>query len=58
MAKSRYFDKLRVLGLAPTDDPYASGDFQNQTTHATRTLHLSELEATCTAFAVRERKGE
>ena len=30
--KSRYFDKLKVLGLAATDDPYrpyASGDFQN-----------------------------
>ena len=29
VAKSRYFDKLKVLGLAATDDPYASGDFQN-----------------------------
>jgi hypothetical protein len=29
VAKSRYFDKLNVLGLAATDDPYASGDFQN-----------------------------
>ena len=28
VAKSRYFDKLKVLGLASTDDPYASGDFQ------------------------------
>ena len=29
--KSRYFDKLKVLGLAATDDPYrpyASADFQ------------------------------
>ena len=29
VAKSRYFDKLKVLGLAATDDPYTSGDFQN-----------------------------
>ena len=29
VAKSRYFDKLKVLGLAAIDDPYASGDFQN-----------------------------
>ena len=29
VAKSRYFDKLKALGLAATDDPYASGDFQN-----------------------------
>ena len=29
VAKSRYFDKLKVLGLADKDDPYASGDFQN-----------------------------
>ena len=27
VAKSRNFDKLKVLGLAATDDPYASGDF-------------------------------
>ena len=25
VAKSRYFNKLKVLGLAATDDPYASG---------------------------------
>ena len=29
VAKSRYFDKLKALGLAATDDPYASCDFQN-----------------------------
>ena len=29
VAKSRYFDKLGVLRLAATDDPYASGDFQD-----------------------------
>ena len=29
VAKSRYLDKLGVLGLAATDDPYASGDFQD-----------------------------
>ena len=29
VAKSRYFDKLKVLGLAATDNPYVSGDFQN-----------------------------
>ena len=29
VAKSRYFDKLKALGLAATDDPYVSGDFQN-----------------------------
>ena len=29
VGKSRYFDKLKVLGLAATDDPYAPGDFQN-----------------------------
>ena len=29
VAKSRYFDKLKTLGLAATDDPYASGYFQN-----------------------------
>ena len=29
VAKSRYLDKLRLLGLAATDDPYASGDFEN-----------------------------
>ena len=29
VAKSRYFDKLKVLWLAAKDDPYASGDFQN-----------------------------
>ena len=29
MAKSRYFDKLKALGLAATDDPYVWGDFQN-----------------------------
>ena len=30
VAKSRYFYKqLKALGLAATDDPYASGDFQN-----------------------------
>ena len=29
VAKSRYFDKLKVLGLAATDNPYASSDFQN-----------------------------
>ena len=28
MAKSRYFYKLKALGLAATD-PYESGDFQN-----------------------------
>ena len=28
VAKSRYFDKLKALGLAATDDPYVSGDFQ------------------------------
>ena len=26
---SRYFDKLKALGLAATDGQYASGDFQN-----------------------------
>ena len=29
VAKSRYLEKLRVIGLAATDDPYASGNFQN-----------------------------
>ena len=29
VAKSRYFDRLKDLGLAATDDRYASGDFQN-----------------------------
>ena len=29
VAKSRYFDKLKALGSAATDDPYASDDFQN-----------------------------
>jgi len=29
VANSRYFDKLKRLGLPATDDPYASGDFQN-----------------------------
>jgi len=29
VAKSRYFYKLKALGLTATDDPYASGDFQN-----------------------------
>ena len=27
VAKSRYLDKLGILGLAATDDPYASGEF-------------------------------
>ena len=26
---SRYFNKLKALGLAATDSQYASGDFQN-----------------------------
>ena len=29
VAKSRYFYKLKALGLAATDDLYTSGDFQN-----------------------------
>ena len=29
VAKSRYLNKLKVLGLAATHDPYASSDFQN-----------------------------
>ena len=29
VAKFSYFDKLKALGLAATDDPYASGDFQS-----------------------------
>lgn len=29
VARSRYFEKLGVLGLAATDDPYASSDFQD-----------------------------
>jgi len=29
VTKSRYFYKLKALGLAATDDPYASGDLQN-----------------------------
>ena len=29
VAKSRYFDKLNALGLAATDGPNASCDFQN-----------------------------
>ena len=26
---ARYFNKLKALGLAATDDPYVLGDFQN-----------------------------
>ena len=29
VAKSRYFDKLKPLGLAATDDSYVLCDFQN-----------------------------
>ena len=29
VAKSRYFNKLKALGSAATDDPYASDDFQS-----------------------------
>ena len=30
VTKSRYFDKLKVFGLAAIDDPYASSDFQKR----------------------------
>ena len=36
VAKSRYFDKLNVLGLAATDDSYASGDFRSHPTRMSR----------------------
>ena len=32
VAKSRYFDKLKVLGLAATDDPLSNGSSSKRTT--------------------------